>query len=158
MLEINIREATFSDLDTLLEMEQGIIEAERPYDPTIRKIDTRYYDLGAMLNSPDIRLVVAENQEGIMGTGYARIDQARPFLLHEKQVYLGFMFILPAYRGQGINRLIIEDLLHWGHTRGHEEFRLEVYVDNTSAIRAYEKIGFQPYSLEMRWNSDTKAE
>jgi len=33
---------------------------------------------------------------------------------------------------------------------------LEVYYNNASAIRAYEKIGFSRYSLEMRFNLEDK--
>ena len=34
MDQIRIRKATFDDLNTLLRFEQGVIEAERPYDRT----------------------------------------------------------------------------------------------------------------------------
>jgi hypothetical protein len=37
MSTINIREARLEDLNILLEFEQGIITAERPYDPTYKK-------------------------------------------------------------------------------------------------------------------------
>jgi hypothetical protein len=38
-----INRAELEDLNILLEFEQGIITAERPYDPTRRKIN--YYDI-----------------------------------------------------------------------------------------------------------------
>jgi RimJ/RimL family protein N-acetyltransferase len=34
------------------------------------------------------------------------------------------------------------------------EVHLTVYPDNAPAIRAYEKVGFAPYILEMRLNLD----
>jgi hypothetical protein len=37
MSTINIREAKLEDLNILLEFEQGIITAERPYDPTLQE-------------------------------------------------------------------------------------------------------------------------
>jgi hypothetical protein len=37
MSTINIREAKLEDLNILLEFEQGIITAERPYDPTLKE-------------------------------------------------------------------------------------------------------------------------
>ena len=60
--------------------------------------------------------------------------------------------MLPEYRGQGINKKIIDALKKWTATQGINEFRLEVYYGNDSAIKAYEKIGFSRYSLEMRFN------
>lgn len=42
---IYIRKAQLSDLATLLEFEQGIITAERPYDPTLKEEKIHYYDI-----------------------------------------------------------------------------------------------------------------
>ena len=39
------REATLKDLHTLLEFEQGIIAAERPFDGTLKEGEIHYYDL-----------------------------------------------------------------------------------------------------------------
>ena len=56
----------------------------------------------------------------------------------------------PAYRGQGVNLLIIDALKTWAHTQGLTELRLDVYTTNDIAIRAYEKAGFTPYLINMR--------
>ena len=45
MNSIHIRKALLSDLATLLEFEQGIIAAERPYDPTLKKEKIQYYNI-----------------------------------------------------------------------------------------------------------------
>jgi RimJ/RimL family protein N-acetyltransferase len=58
----------------------------------------------------------------------------------------------PEYRGEGINKQIINALKNWATSQNITEFRLEVYYDNISAIKAYEKIGFSKYILEMRYN------
>jgi GNAT superfamily N-acetyltransferase len=44
------------------------------------------------------------NLEGSIDAGYARIEQAKPYLKHTAYAYLGFMYVLPAYRGKGINK------------------------------------------------------
>jgi len=46
--QIITRTATLEDLDTLLDFEQGVIAAERPLDPTIKKGDIHYYNLPAI--------------------------------------------------------------------------------------------------------------
>jgi hypothetical protein len=48
MSTINIREAELEDLNILLEFEQGIITAERPYDPT-KEGKINYYDIRKMI-------------------------------------------------------------------------------------------------------------
>jgi GNAT superfamily N-acetyltransferase len=85
----------------------------------------------------------------LVGTGYARIDAAKPYLKYDRQSYLGFMYVLPDHRGRGINQLILNDLYKWTLSRGVTEVRLEVYPTNSAAIRAYEKAGFTPYILQM---------
>ena len=60
MSSIIVRPATNADLDTLLRFEQGVIVAERPFDPTLKPDPNSYYDLPYMLTAPEVELVVAE--------------------------------------------------------------------------------------------------
>ena len=152
-MSITIRPATFDDLPVLLRFEQGVISAERPFDPTLKK-DTHYYDLEEMVNSPDIHLVVAVSGDDIIGSGYARIEKAKHYLQHEQHSYLGFMYTDPAHRGKGVNKMIVETLKQWSLSRNITELRLEVYYLNEAAIRAYEKTGFKKHLIEMRMGSD----
>ena len=148
-----IRKATIEDLPVLLQFEQGIITAERPFDSTLKPDPISYYDLKAFITSTDVQVLVAEIDGEIAGSGYARIKKnPDAYYDFEKYAYLGFMYVLPEYRGQGINKQIIDALKNWAGSQNISEFRLEVYYDNASAIRAYEKIGFSKYSLEMRFN------
>lgn len=149
---MTIRKATLDDLDQLLIFEQDLIKFERPFDPTVKPDPVNYYDLKAMLTGSHIEVVVAEINDKIIASGYARIDKSKPFLKHENHAYLGFMYVLPEYRGKGINKQIIDHLKNWAASQNVNEFRLEVYYDNDAAIKAYEKFGFSRYSLEMRYN------
>lgn len=145
-----VRKAVPGDLPALLKLEQALIEAERPFDPTIKPPPVNYYDLEGMLKNPDLLLLVADLDGSIIGTGYCRIDPDKVFLRHAQKAYFGFMYVLPEYRGHGINGKIMTQLKDWVLGKGITECRLDVYAPNTSAMRAYEKMGFRPYSLEMR--------
>lgn len=147
---LNIREATLNDLDVLLTFEQGIVSEERPFDTTIKDGKVHYYDIAAMIYETHISVVVAELDGKIIGSGYARIEDAKPYLKHSSHAYLGFMYVLPEYRGRGVNKRIIENLAEWARARDVTEMRLDVYDQNETAIRAYEKAGFQRLLLEMR--------
>jgi GNAT superfamily N-acetyltransferase len=162
---VRIRTARAADLPTLLRFEQGVINAERPMDSTLKEGHIQYYNLNAMLESPDIELVVAElvaeppvapplvvssPAPALIGSGYARIDPSRHYLKHSVHAYLGFMYVEPAYRGKGVNQLIIAALKAWALSRQLTELRLDVYHTNTNAIKAYEKAGFTQYLLNMR--------
>jgi GNAT superfamily N-acetyltransferase len=150
MSKINIRKARLEDLNILLEFEQGIITAERPYDPTIKEGKINYYDIEKMITAANIEVVVAEIGAKIVGSGYARIEAAKPYLNHDNYAYLGFMYTDPRHRGKGINAIIIEALKEWCLSQKITELRLDVYNDNPSAIRAYEKVGFKKHLLNMR--------
>jgi hypothetical protein len=95
MQNIIIRKATLNDMDTLLIFEQGVIAAERPFDPTIDVDPINYYDLNTLLTALHCHLVVAELDGEPIGSGYARIETGKPFLTHKQHAYLGFMYVLP---------------------------------------------------------------
>jgi GNAT superfamily N-acetyltransferase len=149
--DVTIRSAARGDLDVLLAFEQAIIDAERPFDETIRSGgDVRYYDLEGLIASSDAEVLVAEIGSEIIGSGYARIDPAEPYLKHDKHSYLGFMYVVPEHRGKGVNKKITEALESWSLSHDVTEMQLEVYADNVAAVKAYRKAGYQPLILTMR--------
>jgi GNAT superfamily N-acetyltransferase len=150
MSKINIRKAKLDDLNILLEFEQGIINAERPFDPTLKEGKINYYDIEKMITAMHIEVLVAEVGSEIIGSGYARIETAKPHLAHDRYAYLGFMYTNPGHRGKGVNAKIIEALKEWCRSQKITELRLDVYNDNPSAIRAYQKVGFKKHLVNMR--------
>lgn len=150
METIFVRKAGLEDLPTLLQFEQGVIAAERPFDPTLITGQTHYYDIEQMIAAPHIQLLVAELNGEVIASGYARIETSKPYLQHRQHAYLGFMYVAPLHRGKGINRMIMDALEAWALEQGITELRLDVYYENTPAIKAYEKTGFSKHMIEMR--------
>jgi GNAT superfamily N-acetyltransferase len=145
-----VRPAREEEIDILLSFEQGIIAAERPFDPTLKEGEIHYYDLLALIQSPIAEVVVAEIDGEVVGSGYALIKEAKDYLKYEQYVHLGFMYVKPDFRGIGVNKAVLDALVMWSKSKNMTEVRLEVYKENASAIRAYEKAGFKPNLLEMR--------
>lgn len=150
MENIVIRKATTADLPVLLRFEQGIVKAERPFDPTLDSDPISYYDLGELIASAKAEVLVAECNDEIVASGFAKIKKAKPYLDHEDYSYLGFMFTRPEFRGKGINQKIVKALRQWSFEKGLKEIRLTVYEDNVGAVKAYEKVGFKKHLVEMR--------
>jgi len=150
MSNIIIRAAVQADLPVLTEFEQGIIATERPFNNCLKSEKICYYDIGALIDSENSQVVVAEDNGVIVGSGYARIKQSKAHLQHDLHAYLGFMYVAPSHRGQGVNQLVIEVLIKWGKEQGLKDFYLEAYASNTSALKAYEKLGFQASLIEMK--------
>ncbi len=147
-----VRRANLRDLPLLLEFEQRLIEAERPMDPTIKRSPISYYDISQFIEEEESEVFVVEVNGDIAASGYARIKDDKPYLRHEKQGYLGFMFVDEKHRGKGLNKIIIDQLLQWCKEKGVYEIRLDVYDTNLPAIRAYEKVGFEKHLINMRLN------
>lgn len=150
---VSIRKAIDSDLQILYGFQQGIVEAERPFDPTLKGGILHYYDLSQVIRSDKALVLVAEENGEILGAGSAEIRPAKEYLVHSHYVYLGFMFTRPEARGKGVNKKILDELMNWARTKGIEEIRLEVYAGNAVARQAYEKAGFKDHLIEMRFGS-----
>lgn len=145
-----IRKAKIEELEPLLEFEQGIVIAERPMNPCLKDGEIHYYDLAKLVESDLCGVFVAEFDGELIASGYALEKSAKDYEKHEKYAHLGFMYVKPDHRGKGVNQLILDVLLDWARERNLTEIRLEVYNDNASAIKAYQKAGFVPHLLEMR--------
>jgi ribosomal protein S18 acetylase RimI-like enzyme len=147
---IKIRQADLDDLPVLKAFEQEIIKAERPFDSTLKDGEPHYYNFENLLTSPKSIILVAEIDNEIVGSGYAEIKKADPFLKHDEYGYLGLMYVKPAWRGKGINQKVLQVLKKWVAAKNITEVRLLVYEENILAKNAYRKAGFKAHLLEMR--------
>jgi len=154
MSAIFIREAKPADLNVLLEFEQGIVSWERPFDDTLNEGEIHYYDLEAMIVADDVYVVVAESEGRVVGSGYARIEPGKAYQKFRQYAYLGCMYVLPEFRGRGVNAMVLDELTAWCRSENITEIRLEVYHNNHTAIKAYEKAGFKPTLTWMRLGLD----
>lgn len=145
-----VRKAETDEIDILLEFEQGIVKAERPFDCTLKTGEIHYYDLRELILSPDAEVLVAVMDEKIVGSGYAQIREADDYLKHEHYAHLGFMYVKPECRGKGVIQAILEELKKWSLAQGVSELQLDVYDANSAAVKAYEKAGFKTLTRKMR--------
>jgi len=147
---ITIRPAANTDLPKLAEFLQTLVDAERPFDPTLKEGEIFYYDIQELIEDKATEIMVVESNNEIIGSGYAQIRSAKPYEKHEVFGYLGFMFVSPEFRGQGISGLLLAALKKWILDQGITEVRLQVYDENEAAVRAYEKAGFKKIVTTMR--------
>ncbi|PQA92436.1 GNAT family N-acetyltransferase [Chryseobacterium shigense] len=145
------RVATEQDLEILLEFEQGIVTAERPFNSTLKDGEIHYYDLLHLVQSQDSLVLVTEENNEIIASGYAKIKRPENnYSNFDTYAYLGFMYVKPEHRGKGVNKLILDELISWAKSKDIHEIRLDVYAQNESAVKAYEKAGFESLLVTMR--------
>ena len=147
---MKIRDANERDLPALYEFENEIIRTERTFDSTLKNEVIHYYDFKKSVIDQNVKIVVAEVDNEIVGSGFAEIKKAESYLKHAEYAYIGLMYVKPSHRGKGINKQVIQTLKTWILEKGVAELRLVVYEKNEDAINAYEKAGFIPHVLEMR--------
>jgi GNAT superfamily N-acetyltransferase len=149
-MTIKIRKATLGDLPILLEFEQQLIKVERPMDISLeQQKKIIYYDIGAFIKSKKAAVFVAVADNEIIGSGYGLIKNNDSKFKHATYGYVGFIFVLEKYRGKGTSSLILDQIFNWFKTKNIIETRLQVYQENPSAIKAYEKVGFEKNLIEM---------
>ncbi|MEP1096337.1 MAG: GNAT family N-acetyltransferase [Cyclobacteriaceae bacterium] len=150
MHSITTRPAVIKDVPTLHEFEQGIIEAERPFDSSLKEGEFHYYNLIELIESPEAEVVVALLDKEIVGSGFIQIKESKPYSKYNLHGYIGLMYVKPAHRGKGIIQLVTDSLTSWSNSKNIKEVRLKVYDENSSAVRAYQKAGFMKDLVEMR--------
>ena len=121
---IKLREAKIKDLSTLLQFEKRLIEYERAFTPNLKKSDFNYYDLESYIKNPEISVVVAEKENSLIASGYALIRLNKTYKNPSHIVFLGFMYVVPNYRGKEVNKKILDYLLDWGKKRGIQNSNL----------------------------------
>ncbi|WP_241148026.1 GNAT family N-acetyltransferase [Lacinutrix jangbogonensis] len=146
---ITYRSATLEDLPTLLDFEQDLIAFERPFDSNL-KDNCTYYDLDYLITSNNAKTIVACFKNEIIASGYSKIIESKSYHKNTNYSYMGFMYVKPEYRGQGIIQNIIAKLKKWSISKNIFEVRLEVYSDNASALKAYKNNGFKKHMIEMK--------
>jgi hypothetical protein len=87
MPPITIRKAMPADLQALLRFQQGVVQAERPFDPTLQEGMIQYYDIPRMLESDEVEFVLATSDETVIGCGFARIERSKPYFRHTHHAY-----------------------------------------------------------------------
>src|SRR5690606_4391951 len=98
----------------------------------------------------DSWLEVTEIVCKIIATRDFQIHTSKPALVHNFNGYLGFMYVEEKFKGLVINKFILQSFVYCRQQQRDVNFYLDVYVDNNSAVRAYEKFGFRGSLLEMK--------
>jgi ribosomal protein S18 acetylase RimI-like enzyme len=150
MSTISIRPATLNDLEILLEFEQGVVAAEKPLDTFLGTGKLTYYNIPELINEVNTHFVVAVSNQELVGSGYIKIEESNSYHKNPKHGYVGFIFVKPSFRGKKISTLVLESLKIWAKEKDLKELRLDVYSNNSNAIKSYDSFGFTKSLVNMR--------
>ncbi|MFZ1321721.1 MAG: GNAT family N-acetyltransferase [Ignavibacteria bacterium] len=154
-MNLVIREAELKDLTELKELQQSLVNFERPFDDGIpAEGDVNYYDINGLLNDDFTYFVVAEMEGKIIGCGFAQIRDNLNWAIEKKLGYIGLMVVREEYRRNNTGKLIIENLTGWLNKKNISHIILETYSCNKTAINAYKKYGFKEFVLQMKFDTN----
>lgn len=125
----------FCHLDTV----QSLIRAytdDLGRDLSFQNLETELADLTAKYGFPQGRLLAAVTDDGtVMGcVAYCRHSA--------KRCEMKRLYVLPAYRKDGIGQALLTEILHLAAADGYEEMVLDTLLPMESAIRLYRRNGF----------------
>lgn len=126
MTGVTLNEGGIADIDRVMTV------MEVAFDPLFGEAWNRGQCLG-MLALPDVWLMLASRGDLLVGFALSRMVA--------DEVELLLLAVIPAARGGGIGRLLIERALAQARTRGAARLLLEVRAGNPAAA-LYETLGF----------------
>ncbi|GGA30985.1 GNAT family N-acetyltransferase [Dyella nitratireducens] len=124
---VRVRRAELSDLDDLVSLEQATFDSDR-----ISRAQFRRH-----LDSDSARVLIASaNHRRFLGTAMVFFRKG------SRVARLYSIASLPEARGKGVGTALIEAAEAAARQRRCQSLRLEVRTDNDSAIRLYERLGY----------------
>lgn len=139
-------------------------ERARPDD--VEALAAMFYedmvDLGVDAELPalvDVAGALVQDERGVHHVRVARSETgeiagcvvANEFLSLKfpgRALWIEELYVRPAFRREGIGRLLVEDLLAWAHAEGFRGVELEAYRMNTAASVLYRTLGFRRLARE----------
>jgi [ribosomal protein S18]-alanine N-acetyltransferase len=141
MTENAIRPADFSDLHAIEAIENEVFSVDRLSRRSLRNF----------IASPRVALLVAETKREI--SGYALLGYRKG----SRIARLYSIAIEPGTARRGIGSALLHACAKDALKRGCQKLRLEVRIDNSAAIRFYERLGFEVFGHYADYYEDGAA-
>ena len=152
---ITIRRATAADLAAIGRLGALLVRMHHDFDPkrflaATPQTEQGYASfLGTQLENPSILVLVAERDGAVLGYTYAGMEGPDYMSLRGPAGVLYDIVVDPAYRGQGVGRLLLDATLSGLAAQGAPRVLLSTATQNESAQRLFERAGFRRTMIEM---------
>ena len=150
-----VRRATSQDLPTLGRLATLLVQEHHDFDarrflaPRSRTPADYASFLGLQLDDPDSAVLVAENNDGVIGYAYVAIEGYDYMSLRGPAGVLHDLMVDPPHRGHGVGRLLLRAALSHLESRGVPRVVLSTAERNEAAQRLFERTGFRRTMVEM---------
>ena len=151
MGDLTVRRATASDLDELLELRLSLqrhVEASNPWIWRITEEGKNRLrqNLEQMITEGDGRMVIAEDEGGLIGFAYGEAAHREDYLPRSVGL-LSIIYVEENYRMQGVGSRLVEELCQFFRSENVEVVTLRYALGNMEAERFWGGLGFEPVML-----------
>ncbi len=157
---VRIRPATSADMDILGGFGALLVALHHELDPrrfieAAKSTPLRYGQfLKSQLAEPDVIVIVAEDDSGLLGYAYAASEGFDYMSLRGPAGVIHDLFVDPGRRREGVGRMLLEAAMARLKSLGAERFVLSTAHRNDVARRLFSAMGFRPTMVEMTREAD----
>lgn len=149
---MKIRKVREEDLAEIRELERQLAEIEKEMNSSLKdNAPEEYFSFFKKEFEKDsfIGFVALEGDE-IIGLARGSIKERPSFFIEDKEGKIESLIVKEKYRGKGVGKKLLNQIIDCLKERGAEVITLEVYLDN-SAREFYRKMGFKEQELKMKF-------
>lgn len=154
MDELKIRRANESDIPTINKLLYEVHKVHSDARPDLFKPGAKKYtdaELKKIIADSRTPVFVAQREESVLGYAFCihqqHIDNNN--MTDVKTLYIDDLCVDEAARGTHIGRALYEYVLDFAKQQGYYNLTLNVWADNTNAVKFYEKIGLKVQKIGM---------
>ncbi|MGM5692415.1 GNAT family N-acetyltransferase [Streptococcus suis] len=150
---MTIRKARQSDIPVLNELLQDILQVHYQARPDIFKSAGQKFseeELIAVLDNPAKPVFVYEVEGQVVGHLFCEFRTTTGDVLEPvKTLFIDDLCVASSVRGQKIGEQLYDFALSYAREKGCYNLTLNVWADNTGAVRFYERLGMKPQVVRM---------
>lgn len=152
---VTIRQAAPKDLTAIGKLGALLVRTHHDFDPqrfiaATSRTETGYGSfLGTQLDDPNIVILVAERGGEVLGYTYAGVEGTDYMALRGPAGVVYDIVVDPAYRRQGVGRMLLDATLDALKAKGSPRVVLSTADRNVSAQGLFDRAGFRRTMIEM---------
>jgi len=149
-----IRKAELKDKEEIIGLLNQVLDIHHNVRPDLFKKNARKYtgeQLTDILNNPEKPVFVYETDNKVAGYAFC-ISQRHindNILTDIKTLYIDDLCVSKEYRGKGIGKELYYYVLDYARKNDFYNLTLNVWYDNTSALKFYENLGLNIQKIGM---------
>ena len=153
---MQIRFAKNADIPAMIRLLKQVGRVHYEGRPDIFRADAQKYDesaLTALLQDKNRPILVAEVENSVVGYAFCVLQNTvgDPVLQDKLTVYIDDLCVEETCRGAGVGKALYQAVLAYAKELGAYNVTLNVWAENKSALKFYEKMGLMPqkYGMEI---------